>query len=121
MRNTFDQIVVVDVLKGSYQSESLTRDRGYAVDLGDELWFFFNDYEPAFAFGRSARMSEQVGGFDIREAVAEVRFSERLNRNVRVLFVGEGSDALRAGGRDVLQRFVEGVSDSSAYWRGVKK
>lgn len=122
MRSEFHEVVEVDSgddLKQNYHSDTLRRDRGYAVDIGAGSWFFFSAYEPAYVFGRSARMSQQVGAWEIREAVSEAKLCPALRRDVRTLYVTrDGREKLRAGGFEVLTRFAHGVSEASSHWLG---
>lgn len=90
---------------------------GWAVGFGE--WVFFDDLEPAVAFGRAVRMSIDCHGYGVYRAAHEtVHCWEYHNRDERVLhLVGESVDR-QDGEADVLDRFAQGVRQApgSARW-----
>ncbi|MEV8241952.1 hypothetical protein AB0O90_17035 [Microbacterium testaceum] len=104
--------------RASSSTPALERANGYAVRVG-EGWFWFPAIEPAYVFARTARMPPAGGGsIYIVEAAHEVRFDEKLGRDVFSLLILDGGDvsvdpALDA---DMVRRFVDGLDSSSAHW-----
>lgn len=116
MRNQFDRIEWVRSLQRPLHTDNITRERGYAVAFG-ETYFWFRSLEPAYAFGQAGRMSEQVGSWDLRRAVAKVRSDPDGRHQVRTLRLLE-SDPVRSGvtnERELLQQFVDGVRENSSH------
>ena len=114
---TYDHIVEVDRLKRPIEVPHLTRGNGYAVDL-DGQWFWFHALEPAYAFGRSGRMSLQVSSWGVGPAATEARFDARLKRDVFTLYVCSSGwvDQDEKSDRELLSRFVDGIDPRSSHW-----
>lgn len=113
----YDSVTEVQQLMPPVEGLSHTRDNGYAVLLGDQ-WFWFYALEPAYVFARAARMVPTVGQCDIEEAATEVKFNERLGRDVFNLYIlAEGGVALSPErDRDLIPRFVAGLDPMSVSW-----
>lgn len=90
---------------------------GWAVGFGQ--WFFFEDLEPAIAFGRAARMSLDCAGYGVYRAAHEIQFCERHNLDEVALLVNikAGSLDRRDGEGALLARFVQGVQPGRSYWQ----
>lgn len=114
--------VSVDRLPRARRTDSRVTTRGYAVGMGGKLpqiWVFFADLEPAYAFGRAGRMSTvDVTGFGVYEAVDEFRWDEDEFRDIRTLHLALDSPADKQidDQRALLTRWVQGVSPRSAYF-----
>lgn len=86
---------------------------GYAVGIGQ--WHFFDDFEPAYVFGRAARMSLDCSGWGVRRAAHVTQHCLLHAQDERVLLVAE-SVRERADDADAISRFAQGVYPASAYW-----
>jgi hypothetical protein len=111
--------VAIDTLPQELRRDDHVIRRGYAVGFGQ--WFFFDDVEPAVAFGRAARMSLDCSGYGLYPAAHELRFCDRHQTDERVLLV-----YMRGTGQvdeeiEILKRFVQGVKEHpwSSHWLGI--
>lgn len=111
-------------LPKKHRSDSLIIVPGYAVGLAGripQIWVFFDRLEPAYAFARSGRMSAvDFTRCGIYAAASEVRWSESLDRDVWTLHISFDTELHRgeSGERDLLTRWVQGVSPESSYYLG---
>lgn len=121
-----DGPIILDVKDGKLPNrvyrDGRTVSKGYAVDFGGR-WVFFHALEPAYVFARAGRMSEtRPAVMDLRVAAFEVRFCEGHGDHVIIHLTNERVDHRGEAGADaeraLLQRFVDGVSPTSAHWRG---
>lgn len=117
MRNQYDEVVHVQQLQRPMSAPRLERANGYAVRLENQ-WFWFSGLEPAYTFGRAARMSIQVRDWDLLEAATESRFDEGLQREVLTLYVVVPKQAKDRpiGGRATIRRFAAGSTPDSSNW-----
>jgi hypothetical protein len=117
----YDDVVAVDGLPGEWTSDGAVVRRGYAAQIGDGLWFFFESLLPALAFGRAARMSYQCSQYAVFEAAHEVRFDLGRRKDVRTLYVVTKNLDRGSGEREQLQRWADGVNPRSAHWSGPER
>ena len=84
----------------------------------ENQWFWFSGLEPAYTFGRAARMSIQVRDWDLVEAATESRFDEGMQRDVLTLYVvvPEQPQDRPSGGPATIRRFTEGLTPDSSNW-----
>ena len=94
-----------------YSDDRIVR-HGYGVGIGQ--WYFFDDFEPAFVFGRAARMSFDCSGWGVYRAAHVTQHCLR-HGDERVLLVAESVQDRREEA-DVLKRFAQGLHPESAYW-----
>ena len=94
---------------------------GYAVMIGGpgtpEQWFYFNAAEPAYAFGRTARMSAQTTQWAMYPAAWKRVFDQRRGADVTTLHVVT-SQPMRNEMDDTttLRRFTDGVTPNATHW-----
>ncbi|WP_168916535.1 hypothetical protein [Microcella flavibacter] len=117
MPNHYESVTEVEQLPRPVHSPSHVRENGHAVLLGEQ-WFWFSKLEPAYVFARAARMASGIGDMCIKEAATEVKFSERLGRDVFALYTlaGSGVDQSPECDRDLVSRFVAGLNPRSVSW-----
>lgn len=114
----YDGIVRVKRLPRRLQSDAAYVHHGYAVNISEGGWFFFDSLLPALAFGRAARMSAQCNSYTVLEAAHEARFDEAKGEDRRVLHVTERSFQRADNEKEQLHRWVDGVDPASSHWRG---
>ncbi|MET3637419.1 hypothetical protein [Curtobacterium oceanosedimentum] len=117
LRDFPDDVVEVDGFLRRVERENLVRTPGFAAKL-HTVWFFFRAVEPAFAFVRSGRMSPQVGGVALREAMWEVRYDAKRDRDVKTLLLGAHRPVADFDDAALIDRFRDGLDPESAHWQG---
>lgn len=112
------------------RSDGRVTTRGYAVGMGGRLpqiWVFFSDLEPAYAFGRAGRMAStgDVTGFGVFEAVNEVRWTEDddgFGRDIRTLHLAlDNSLNEHVNDQELLGQWIRGTVSRSAYFLPPKR
>ncbi|GAA4924428.1 hypothetical protein GCM10023334_029120 [Nonomuraea thailandensis] len=96
--------------------------RGYAVGMAGtlpQMWLFFDHIEPALVCGRAARMScFDIMGYGVYEGAQEVRFDERLRRDVRTLYVLDGDSLDRhTDEAAAFTRWIAGCDPKSSHFK----
>ncbi|MET3453031.1 hypothetical protein ABIC61_003317 [Curtobacterium sp. 1544] len=117
LRDFPDDVVEVDGFPRRLVRENLVRTPGFAAEL-HTVWFFFSAVEPAYAFVRSGRMSLQVGGVALREAMWEARYDARKDRDVKTLLLGARRPVPDFDDAALIDRFRDGLDRESAHWQG---
>ena len=117
LRDFPDDVVEVDRFPRQVQRANLVRTPGFAAKL-HTIWFFFSAVEPAYAFVRSGRMSLQVGGVALREAMWEARYDAKTDRDVKTLLLGAHRPVADFGDAALIDRFRDGLDRESAHWQG---
>jgi hypothetical protein len=112
--------VDVSLLPRQLHREDHSVSRGYAVGFGQ--WFFFPALEPAVAFGRAARMSDDCRGYGVYEAARELMFCDRHDADELVLLVDLHAEVDRGDHElelRMLKRFVQSIKEHpwSAHWQ----
>lgn len=101
------------------RSEHRIVSRGYAVVTGgghlDDLWLFFSHLEPAYAYGRAARMSEFITSWDVFPAAFETQFDAARGTDTEHLLVDDRT-SLRDRGDGLLAAWVKNVRSDSSHW-----
>lgn len=96
---------------------------GFAVQTSGwmpQLWRFYRSFEPAYIYGRTARMGEGVLDWDLHPAAFSSRFVPELDREVTTLHVDVSKslrqDGLWANDRAVVERFLENFDPADGSW-----
>lgn len=96
---------------------------GYAVQTSGwmpQLWRFYRSFEPAYLYGRTARMGEGVSEWDLHRAAFSSRFVPALGREVTTLHVDVSKslrhDGLWGNDRSVVERFLANFDPLDALW-----
>jgi hypothetical protein len=116
MHERIETLEYVDRLKAQIFLEGKVRYRGYAVDLGDGRWYFFQALEPAYAFARAGRMAATVSSFAIHEATREIVFDPETGRDEVTLQVLRCPIDVREHDRDLVLAFATGLEEDRWQW-----
>ncbi|MBT1675974.1 hypothetical protein [Curtobacterium aurantiacum] len=117
LRDFPDDVVEVDGFPRRVERENLVRTPGFAAML-HTVWFFFSSVEPAYAFVRSGRMSLQVGGVTLREAMWEARYDAKKDRDVKTLLLGAHLPVPDLDDAALVDRFRDGLDRESSHRQG---
>ncbi len=83
------------------------------------LWRFYRSFEPAYVYGRTARMDEGAVEWDIYPAAFSSRLVIELDREVTTLHINVRT-SLRHGrlsdDRAVFDEFLKSYETSGALW-----
>lgn len=84
--------VSTEDLPAPRHSETRSVLHGYAVQHSGSHksgWLFFDAPEPAYVYGRAARMARGCTNWEIRHAAREMMFDHKLGRDVSTLYLGD--------------------------------
>lgn len=111
-------IVEVDDLPQARRGESGHLSHGYWVEVNHLPPLFFDAPEPAYVYGRAARMSGLVNGWEIFRAAYQVENVENTARDVHTVYVIRRSLKYphNEPEREILRRFAEGANPDSSHW-----
>lgn len=114
-------------LPGARHTSGPVVTRGWATGMSGRLrqmWVFFSDPEPAYAFGRAGRMASagDVTSFGVYEAAREVRCDEASGREVCILHVARDAGLREEHDDDggMLHRWVNGCDPQSSYFQSAR-
>jgi hypothetical protein len=117
----YDRVVHVAELPRQVSRDSLKIEHGYAVELGGsigECLVFFAHLEPALVFGRAGRMSSgDISSYGVFAAARELRFDERLRRDVVALHITGSNLDRQDDEAEAFRRWIAGTSLASSHYR----
>ena len=104
--------------------DDLIRTPGYVVLAGDPSRpsvHFFEALEPAFIYGRAARMSYQCSGYSIHQATHELVFNRATHRDQERIYYNNQRDFAEADAATeakLVRRFADRLDHTSSHWPG---
>ena len=110
----------VDELPTAQRADDQIIVHGYVVELSgriDRCVVFFQDLEPALAFGRAGRMSSgDITSYGVYAAARELRYEEHRGDITTLHVTGTNLDR-KPGEAAALQRWVAGVDPKSSHFQ----
>ncbi|MFD7161115.1 hypothetical protein ACFV9C_41480 [Kribbella sp. NPDC059898] len=112
----------VEVLPKLRASDSKVVTPGFAVEIHGPrvpaMRVFFQDLEPALAFGRAARMAcGDVNGYGVLKALRVTEWNETTRSDATTLYTTGGNLDRRPDEHAALRRWLDGVSVESSHFR----
>lgn len=114
--------VPLNELPESRRTETRTARRGFAVQHSGSHrsgWLFFEAPEPAYVYGRSARMAHGCTDWAMHHASHIVQFDSELDRDVSTLYLSDKSDYRGPSkGDPLVEVWQQALTLENSNWTG---